>query len=200
MPSSISYDLSVKTVYDSKGGKLEEPVTICGEEFTGYFQLRVDADPSDGNLEGDETEGSTPLVVEVKKSLVLTFYDRRQKGKETEPNENGYNAGDNKGILAINQATVKKVAGKIEFDRYDGDSDSYAFCGESFNLEPGTYTIYRKGSTMRIFGFKWTVEGGSGVFSIEAVEDAPIYNMMGVRVNADAKGILIQNGKKFIRK
>ncbi|MDE6561166.1 MAG: hypothetical protein K2K75_07290 [Muribaculaceae bacterium] len=30
--------------------------------------------------------------------------------------------------------------------------------------------------------------------------DAPIYNMMGVRVNADAKGILIQNGKKFIRK
>ncbi len=31
-------------------------------------------------------------------------------------------------------------------------------------------------------------------------ENAPIYNMMGVRVNADAKGILIQNGKKFIRK
>ena len=30
--------------------------------------------------------------------------------------------------------------------------------------------------------------------------DAPIYNMMGVRVNSDAKGILIQNGKKFIRK
>ncbi len=33
-----------------------------------------------------------------------------------------------------------------------------------------------------------------------ANENAPIYNMMGVRVNADAKGILIQNGKKFIRK
>lgn len=33
-----------------------------------------------------------------------------------------------------------------------------------------------------------------------AAADAPIYNMMGVRVNADAKGILIQNGKKFIRK
>lgn len=34
----------------------------------------------------------------------------------------------------------------------------------------------------------------------EANENAPIYNMLGVRVNADAKGILIQNGKKFIRK
>lgn len=45
---------------------------------------------------------------------------------------------------------------------------------------------------------------GLGVEAIEgaAVEnaDAPIYNMLGVRVNADAKGILIQNGKKFIRK
>lgn len=36
--------------------------------------------------------------------------------------------------------------------------------------------------------------------AVEAGENAPVYNMMGVRVNADAKGILIQNGKKFIRK
>lgn len=42
----------------------------------------------------------------------------------------------------------------------------------------------------------------AAVDGIEAVadENAPIYNMLGVRVNADAKGILIQNGKKFIRK
>lgn len=192
--------LSVKTVYASKGANLEAPVSICGEEFAGYFQLRVDSDPSAENLEGGETDGSTPLVVEVKKTLALTFFDRRQKGNSTDPNENGYNAGDNKGILAINQATVKKIAGTIEFDRYDGEPDAYAFCAESFNLEPGTYTIYRKGSTMRIFGFKWVVEGGSAVASIEAVEDAPIYNLMGVRVNSDAKGVLIQNGKKVIRK
>lgn len=43
----------------------------------------------------------------------------------------------------------------------------------------------------------------SAVESIEAVtldENAPIYNAQGIRVNADAKGLLIQNGKKFIRK
>ena len=42
---------------------------------------------------------------------------------------------------------------------------------------------------------------GAGVEGVAAVadENAPVYNMMGVRVNADAKGILIQNGKKFIR-
>ncbi len=43
--------------------------------------------------------------------------------------------------------------------------------------------------------------GDTGVESVAAAsEDAPIYNLMGVRVNADAKGILIQNGKKFILK
>ena len=44
--------------------------------------------------------------------------------------------------------------------------------------------------------------GESAVQAIATVEsaDAPVYNMLGVRVNSDAKGILIQNGKKFIRK
>lgn len=42
----------------------------------------------------------------------------------------------------------------------------------------------------------------AAVNAVEAVLDvnAPIYNAQGVRVNADAKGLLIQNGKKFIRK
>ena len=48
------------------------------------------------------------------------------------------------------------------------------------------------------------IELGGVPEAVEGIEaasaDAPIYNMMGVRVNADAKGILIQNGKKFIRK
>ena len=48
------------------------------------------------------------------------------------------------------------------------------------------------------------IELGGTPEAVEGIEaaaaDAPIYNMMGVRVNADAKGILIQNGKKFIRK
>lgn len=44
---------------------------------------------------------------------------------------------------------------------------------------------------------------GAGVESIEAVAadpNAPVYNVLGQKVGADAKGILIQNGKKFIRR
>ncbi len=47
-----------------------------------------------------------------------------------------------------------------------------------------------------------TGEYTGSVSAIEAAldENAPIYNAQGIRVNADAKGLLIQNGKKFIRK
>ena len=48
-----------------------------------------------------------------------------------------------------------------------------------------------------------TDNGNNGVEAIEAAainENAPIYNALGVRVDANAKGLLIQNGKKFIRK
>lgn len=40
---------------------------------------------------------------------------------------------------------------------------------------------------------------GSIVVGGELNENAPIYNAQGARVGADAKGILIQNGKKFVR-
>lgn len=53
----------------------------------------------------------------------------------------------------------------------------------------------------RAFAVSGEYNPGTGVEAV-AVEnvDAPIYNALGVRVNADAKGLLIQNGKKFIRK
>ena len=39
-----------------------------------------------------------------------------------------------------------------------------------------------------------------GSISAASDENAPIYNLFGQKVGKDAKGILIQNGKKFIRK
>ena len=47
-----------------------------------------------------------------------------------------------------------------------------------------------------------TGEYTGSVSAIDAAfdENAPVYNAQGMRVNADAKGLLIQNGKKFIRK
>ena len=45
-------------------------------------------------------------------------------------------------------------------------------------------------------------DGATAIQKVEAaeVENAPVYNMQGVRVNAAKKGLYIQNGKKFIVK
>ena len=97
---------------------------------------------------------------------------------------------------------------------------------EAGYMEGNTYFISALGSKVPMGGFIYTEEeptitycatsdlpevtfapgkdpvvGETGVETIGAAAvDAAIYNMMGVRVNADAKGLLIQNGKKFIRK
>ncbi|MDE6371674.1 MAG: hypothetical protein K2K92_09325 [Duncaniella sp.] len=157
--------LSVTTVYNADGKTISaltdgasEFKTIDGIEFPGYFQLRVNADPKGEDLTGTEQSGSTPLVVVVKKKLTLAVYNRRQKG--TNPSE-GYNPGDNKGLLCVNQAGLVKVTGTTSEPTFDDpDNDAFGYCVESFVLEPGTYTLYRKGSTMQIYGFSWTVEGG----------------------------------------
>lgn len=49
-----------------------------------------------------------------------------------------------------------------------------------------------------VYDFIGSYDGVENV-AVEANENAPIYNLNGVRVNADAKGILIQNGKKIVR-
>lgn len=89
-------------------------------------------------------------------------------------------------------------------------SDSHYFVfAQGSKLTAGPYVFTKEYPTQLSFT-KATEEGdivynliggGSGVDSA-VVEDAnaPIYNMLGVRVNSDAKGILLQNGKKFIRK
>ncbi|MCM1077120.1 MAG: hypothetical protein NC411_07155 [Bacteroides sp.] len=186
-------DLSVTTVFDAKGGA--NAVEICGVEFNGYFQLRVAADPTAEEVTGTDNGGSTPLVVVAKKKLTLTFYDRRQKGNKDTPNAHGFNAGDNKGILAVNQADLSKVAGTIEFGKYDGDGDAYAFCAESFELAPGTYTVYRRGSTMQIYGFAWVADPStSAIQTIVTDENAPVeyFNLQGIRVENPANGIFIK--------
>ncbi|MDE7350689.1 MAG: hypothetical protein K2N25_06450 [Muribaculaceae bacterium] len=67
------------------------------------------------------------------------------------------------------------------------------FSGEEKTADDGTVT---PAPTPVAFGSTAAV----GSISVDNNENAPIYNAQGMRVNADAKGLLIQNGKKFIRK
>lgn len=67
-----------------------------------------------------------------------------------------------------------------------------------------TYYIFNKNTQIGFGGYEFTPAGQSGISNIIADEalnpDAPIYNVLGQRVTKEYKGILIQNGKKFINR
>lgn len=74
----------------------------------------------------------------------------------------------------------------------------------TFKVEPGEdYYVFNKNTQIGFAGYEFTA-GESGIADIIADDsvnpDAPIYNVYGQRVNKDYKGILIQNGKKFVNR
>ena len=65
-----------------------------------------------------------------------------------------------------------------------------------------TYYIFCKSTQVGFGGFEFTAgtNGISDITADKAKADAPVFNLAGQRVSKNAKGILIQNGKKFIVK
>ena len=67
-----------------------------------------------------------------------------------------------------------------------------------------TYYVFNKNTQVGFGGIEFTPAGDSAIDNIIANDeldaDAPIYNVLGQRVTKEYKGILIQNGKKFINK
>lgn len=81
----------------------------------------------------------------------------------------------------------------------------------TFDVEEGkSYYVFNDRQQMGLYGFEFTPSGGdtpggddSAISNITTnTEDpnAPVYNLAGQRVGKETKGLLIQNGKKFIRK
>lgn len=74
----------------------------------------------------------------------------------------------------------------------------------TIDVEAKTYLMFNPKNQLGIYGFKFTPESGSGINTIKATEkndaNAPVYNLAGQKVEKNQKGILIQNGKKFVNK
>lgn len=188
-------DFTVKAIY--AGSYAAGAATICDIDFVGYFEFRTDS--PDPTADNDYTPGAGQkigLSVEVTKAVDLSFYYRRQKGSE------GHNPADNKDMLCISATTGEKVTNTITLSNPDDAEESYALVKGTFTLVPGKYVFYRRGSTMRIYGMTWVANTSAGVENITAAEDenAPIYNLQGVQVDENYKGIVIKNGKKYINK
>ena len=67
--------------------------------------------------------------------------------------------------------------------------------------EGGTYYVFAAGTKMGFFGFKYEAGTSTGISSIEAAakNDGKTYNMAGQQVSGSFKGLVIKNGKKYVK-
>ena len=67
--------------------------------------------------------------------------------------------------------------------------------------EGGTYYVLAAGTKMGFYGFKYEAGTSTGISSIEAAakNDGKTYNMAGQQVSGSYKGIVIKNGKKYVK-
>ncbi len=179
--------MTAKTVYSTKVAA--DAFTYGGVDFAYRMQVRVADWPNADNLTGTDNGGSTPIVIEAKNAIDVTFAFRRQ-------NKSGYTAGDGKDIAVFSHPDATKLAGEmVEANDLDG---SFGNCAEKFTLQPGTYTVAAKGTTLGLFGFIYDYTTGVNNIAVdEANGEAVYYNLNGVRVANPANGLYIkvQGGK-----
>lgn len=73
----------------------------------------------------------------------------------------------------------------------------------TFEAQAGVdYWLFQDSSQVGFGGFEFTATGGTGIQDVVAAQnaDAPIYNLAGQQVTKNFRGVVIQNGKKFIQK
>lgn len=188
--------ITVTNAYETKVAA--SPLKIDWTEYTNKFQLRTDGDPSTENTLGKERTGCTSLIVNVDTygDVKFTVYGRRQ----TVDGKCGEN--DGKDLLLVSHADFTEPLTADEYETELIGDGKYATFVKTYILESGLYTVYRGGSTMNIYEIA-AIGGPTGINSaVVEVEsaDAPAYNLAGQKVGENAKGIIIQNGKKYIRK
>ena len=73
----------------------------------------------------------------------------------------------------------------------------------TFNVaDNGTYYVLATGTRLGFYGFKYEAGTSTGISSIEATSaknDGKTYNMAGQQVSGSFKGLVIKNGKKFVK-
>ncbi len=66
----------------------------------------------------------------------------------------------------------------------------------------GTYYVLAAGTRLGFYGFKYTIGTGTGISSVNAAaakKNGKTYNLAGQEVSSSAKGLIIKNGKKYVK-
>ena len=157
--------LTVKTVYATTLNG--NSITIAGEEFTHYIQVRNAELPTEASPDGTENSGSTSLVVTAKKDVTLTVFYRRQ------PKDDAYISNDGKDLKLFNRADLSLLDGTLTLDSKTED-EKYGFVTKVYELTEGaSYTFSAKGTTIQFYGLTCEEAAPPAPTVGEAIEISP---------------------------
>ncbi len=157
--------LTVQTVYETTLNG--NSITIAGEDFTHFIQVRNAELPTTTSLNGTEQSGSTSLVVTAKKDVTLTVYYRRQ------PKDDAYISNDGKDLKLFNRADMTLLDGTLTLDSKTAD-EKYGYVTKVYELTEGaSYTFSAKNTTIQFYGMTYEVAAPPAPTVGEAIEISP---------------------------
>ena len=100
--------------------------------------------------------------------------------------------------------TISLGVNKDSKDKDIPESVSEKFYGTvNFDVEANkTYYLFCVGSKLAFYGYQFTPGTSTGISSISAAaakKNGTTYNMAGQEVSSSAKGLIIKNGKKYVK-
>lgn len=127
----------------------------------------------------------------------------------------GVQLNGNKGFHILDAEFAEVAPASYNLPAKDGDSQKFEQNEKGENIiaeksngtvtfsvaEGGTYYVLAAGTKMGFFGFKYEAGTSTGISSIEAAsaQHGKTYNMAGQQVSGSFKGLVIKNGKKFVK-
>lgn len=180
------------------------------EEKTRVVYVVGNQNPKDGELDGDKSTGNGYKPETANLPLSGTYYmiTPSKSGKilafiVLNADKNFYVAKKSTGeCLAPSDLTIK-ADGDEALDVTLGDdytvSDKTTGTVE-FAVEANeTYYVFCTGSKLSFGGYIFTEGGSAGINVVKTESNSALYNIAGQKVGADYKGLIIKNGRKFIK-
>ena len=192
VPATFSADGLVLTVVDT-----DKKMAV--DANSQYFGTADSYKKFDTRLKtGGKSLSKNNLTLTVPSDGTLKVYVRTGKAADTNRNV----VLTQNGTELVNKILLESEAVSVPMTVDNETKDTKVFPVISVPVKQGDIAITYPVSSVNFYGFE-LVKTGTGISSVNAAaaakKDGKTYNMAGQEVSSSAKGIVIKNGKKYVK-
>mgnify|MGYP002671793378 CR=1 FL=1 len=191
VPATFSADGLVLKVVDTDS-------KMVVEDNSQYFGTADSYEKFDKRLKtGGKSLSKNNLTLTVPSDGTLKVYVRTGSASATDRN---VVLTQNKTEL-VNKIILESEAVSVDMPGDNGTVSTKVFPVISVPVKQGDVSITYPVNSVNFYGFE-LVKTGTGISSVNAAaakKDGKTYNMAGQEVSSSAKGIVIKNGKKYVK-